>query len=199
MTGSLRYLFIILVLVFPFRGRTGAISWNEIISGNFEPRREQASYQIYLNHIKQIQSRNITPEAAILEDIFHIRAGQDSVATETPDYRLTINSFPYWLEPNIVHLLVFSNSPDWNREELSQATIKTLSEQLPGLFEGCRYQYVIHINMPNNRTVRGLAHTHVFIRNREQADQVFDLIKKLPFSKPDLIPSSWKRKINSQP
>ncbi|MCW7552308.1 hypothetical protein NX722_06525 [Endozoicomonas gorgoniicola] len=66
-----------------------------------------------------------------------------------------------------------------------------MGTQLPALFNESCYGYVIHINVPENRTVKRLAHTHIFIHNSDQNRQVFNLIQHIPFSRPGLIPPGW--------
>ena len=192
MINHLNKIFVVLLLVMPVRGRTEAIAWSEILTGEFLPRRDEASYQFYLSHIKQLKSQNKTTEQVILEDVFKIKEGKvQGTAKETPDYRLIVNSFPYWLEENVAHLLVFSNAPNWDKDELNKATINILSEQLPALFNERCYEFSIHINVPEKRTIKGLAHSHVFIRSSNQNNQIYNLIRNIPFSRPGLIPAGW--------
>ena len=147
------------------------------------PRRNLEQSQIYHHHVEEHRKQGRTPEQAILLDIF-----QNSKKDAS---KLVITTFPYWLEDNIVHLLVFINRPNWDQQTLRQTTESLLKHELPDVFDTEYYDFVIHINQPRARSVPGLAHSHIFLRSKKQDGSIYPLVSGLPFSNPNTPPSGW--------
>lgn len=163
------------------------ISWQELTSQNFIPRRSSIGNEQYEKQINDIKMRNLTYEDQILEDVFELDtdAKKNHVKeSKTPRYKLVINSFPFWLEKDIVHLLMFTTTNNWDEKTLKQLTIKQIEEQAPDLLDTKLFEIHIHINNVGHRTVQKLSHTHVFVKSKNEEAIISDVIKNLPYSKP---------------
>ena len=189
------HIFIICMMFSSACAFTAPLSWSELNSPSMLPRRSQEQIAVYQTHLKQHHDQGRGPEESVLVDIFsyspeeakhyrHVSRGKEA--------RLLINTFPYWLEDNIVHLLMFVNSPDWDKENLISQTKQILAEKVPALFNSDLYDYTIRINPPIGRSVPGLAHTHIFIRTKQQSTDILKLVSELEFSKPNTPPVGWK-------
>ena len=173
------------------------ISWSELTAKGFIPRRDVLEEKIYRNHLAHHREKGETPEAAVLTGVFGLPIAEAKNWTAENcqlNFRLVITTFPYWLESNIIHLVLFSTSPKWNTLYLTEKTEEMLQQELPELFASEHYEYAIHINPPNHRSVKNLAHSHIFIRDRQQDEKIYRLLSGLPFSKPDTPPSTWPLK-----
>ncbi|MCL6271580.1 DUF3605 domain-containing protein [Sansalvadorimonas sp. 2012CJ34-2] len=172
------------------------ISWQELISPEFTPRRTPEQLNYYRNHLKTHRDLGFSPEVTALMGIFGLTAeqAQKCVTNGCPqEYRLAITTFPFWLETDIVHLVAFSNKPDWNRNKLLTGTKELLRKKLPEVFESGHFEYHIYINPPSRRSVRKLAHSHVFMRGVKPGRDIYQLVSRLPFSLPSVPPKSWQQ------
>ena len=192
--GNINNTFIIKILLFTMTATTSfycngtPISWDELRSPTLLLRRDPEMTAHYMAHREQLFARGKTPEQVILMDIFgmseqNAATYNDKKSKET--FKLVLNRFPYWLEKNIAHLLVFSNKSNWHKEHLTAASKQLLSEQLPQVLNKQRYEVFIHVNAPSDRTVKKLGHAHIFIRDNGQPLQIHNLVKKVPSSKPE--------------
>lgn len=175
-------------------GLCSPLTWSELQEPVFTPRRDDEGRQIYLQRLEQLKDLKKAPETAILEDVFGMSPEKAEACSKDPcplQYRLTINSFPYHLEANAVHLLVFSTRNNWDRNTLFRQSESLLIEAIPEITNKSRYDYIIRVNIPKNRTVSGLAHTHIFIRDKSRTPNIHQRIAHLPFSFPHQPPTSW--------
>ena len=165
------------------------ISWEEIISGRQDSRREPASLEFYLQRVDQIRREGKTPEAVIYIEVFGLSNKETEVCLEkgcTLPAKLVINSYPYWLEPGIYQLLLFVSEDNWNDDFLKRAANKALVQTLGELKDKLALEWYVHINDAKKRSVRHLGHAHVFIRANNMEELKKELKKRLPFSNPEL-------------
>ncbi|MCW7553217.1 DUF3605 domain-containing protein [Endozoicomonas gorgoniicola] len=171
------------------------LSWDELTAEEFIPRRDDRETARYKARVAEINNSGRSLESVILEEVFQMDDAMidHCLAQKCPQqYKLVINSFPYWLENDTAHLLLYSNYDNWDREPLIFHSEKQLMEWLPALKSGNGFDSVIRINISKNRTVKGLAHAHIFIRSREGREALIDLISNIPFSSPERIPFVWQ-------
>ena len=171
------------------KGRIHEISWEEITSKNFVPRRSAIGKEQYDRQVNYIKQRRVTFEDQILEDIFNLDTDakkKNAKESENPKYKLVRNSFPYWVEGHIVHLLMFTTTNNWDEKTLKQITLAQIKEQAEGLLDTKLFEIFIHINYGVQRTVKNLSHTHVFVKRKNKEAMASDIINKLPYSKPQI-------------
>ena len=186
-----RIQFFILLLLFLGSSHGDPLTWNEITDPDLIPRRSSLGHEIYQQRKAEIAELGKKPEHMVLEEVFGFSEEQAMYCTKHlcgQEFRLAINSFPYWIEADTVHILLFSNRRDWNESLLIEKSRQLLSQKLPEISQNDRYAFHIHINKPAHRSVRGLAHTHIFIKDKGRPANIHLLVKKLPFSKPGQIP-----------
>ncbi|WP_252179277.1 DUF3605 domain-containing protein [Endozoicomonas sp. 4G] len=169
---------------------SGVITWEEIQSDHFDSRRSPAQLDAYLSYLAQLKQNGVSPETIVLEDIFKLsnqKAQECSDGHCKLDSRLVLNSFPYWLEDGVVHVLMFISSKDWQEQPLHDESKRLLQKNLGELQKKYSLEWQIHVNPPHKRSV-GLAHAHIFLKG-VNSETIADQIKRiLPFSKPGLEP-----------
>ncbi len=162
---------------------SGVITWQEIQSGHIDTRRSPGQLAAYLGYLTQLKLTGKSPETAVLENIFKLskqRALECSDGHCMLESRLALNSFPYWLEDDVVHLLLFISGKDWQEEFLQEESNRLLKKNLGELLSKYSLEWYIHVNPPHKRTVAGLAHAHIFLRSvnsKEIADQVEQILQ----------------------
>ncbi|WOG29745.1 DUF3605 domain-containing protein [Endozoicomonas sp. 8E] len=162
---------------------SGVITWEEIQSGHIDSRRRPVHLAVYLGYLAQLKLSGKSPETAVLENIFKLsnqRALECSDGHCMLESQLVLNSFPYWLEDDVMHLLLFISGKDWQEEYLREESKRLLKKNLGELLSRYSLEWYIHVNPPHKRTVAGLAHAHIFIRSvnsKEIADQVEQILQ----------------------
>ena len=164
-----------------------AISWHQIQSGQLFPGRTTEGQRIYDEYLAELKAQNLSPEFSVYRNIFGMDNQQAAWCVEKgcPDqYRLVTNNYSYWLEDGVYQLLMFSTDPYWSKESLEQKSRELLRLYLPELFSEPAFEWVIHINPPSNRSIKGLAHAHIFLRDKLDApSRLPALINRLSYSK----------------
>lgn len=166
------------------------ITWEEIRSDHLDTRRSPIQQEGYLRYLAQLNQSGKSPETIVLEDIFKLsseRALECSDGHCKLESRLVLNSFPYWLEEDVVHLVMFISGKDWQEKSMRETSERLLKKKLGVLQVKYSLEWQVYVNPPHKRTV-GLAHAHIFLKgvsNEEIADQIKQI---LPFSKPGLEP-----------
>ncbi|WP_252179278.1 DUF3605 domain-containing protein [Endozoicomonas sp. 4G] len=162
---------------------SGVITWEEIQSGHFDTRRSPVQLVAYLGYLSQLKLIRKSPETAVLENVFKLsdqRALECSAGHCALESRLVLNRFPYWLEDDVVHLLLFMSSRDWHEQSLHEESNRLLQKNLGELLSRYSLEWKIHVNPPHKRTVAGLAHAHIFLRSvnsKEMADQIGQILQ----------------------
>jgi len=83
----------------------------------------------------KINTNNLTFES---EDVYYI---------------IKKNDFPYWLEPNIEHFVL------WTSEEFTKEHAgKIIHEKFP------EYDVIYFTNSPDKKSVKGVSHYQIFVR-----------------------------------
>ncbi|MGI9275173.1 MAG: DUF3605 domain-containing protein [Endozoicomonas sp.] len=184
----------IFLLMFLGSSHGDPMTWEEITDPGFIPRRSSLEHEIYQQRKAEIAALGKLPEHIVLEEVFGLSEQQANYCFSHlcgQEFRMVINSFPYWIEANTVHLLLFSNWCDWNEGLLVEMSKQLLREKLPEISRNDRYAVSFRINKPEHRSVKGLAHAHIFIRDKGRPVNIHRRVKSLSFSKPGKIPVSW--------
>ncbi|KEQ17247.1 hypothetical protein GZ78_15585 [Endozoicomonas numazuensis] len=180
----------LLMIFFSAVTRSEEMTWEEIQSDPLDPRRSPIQQEGYLLYLAQLKQSGKSPETTVLEDIFKLspeRARECSDGHCKLKSRLVISSFSYWLERDVVHLLVFVSSKDWQEKFLREESERLLREKLGELQGQYSLEWQVYVNPPHKRTV-GLAHAHIFLKG-VSSEEIADQVKRiLPFSKPGLEP-----------
>ncbi|WP_172806665.1 DUF3605 domain-containing protein [Endozoicomonas arenosclerae] len=182
-------LVILTLLVSPFVVAE-VITWEEIQSDRLDTRRSDTQQEIYLRYLERLRDSKKSPETTVLEDIFRLSSEQAEACRSGDcqlDSRLVINSFPYWLEDDVVHLLVFVANKSWKEGYLISESERLLRAKLSDLKSRYDLQWRIYVNPPHKRTV-GLAHAHIFLKGVDTAEIAEAIKAVIPFSKPGLAP-----------
>ncbi|MRI35418.1 hypothetical protein EOPP23_20880 [Endozoicomonas sp. OPT23] len=167
------------------------ISWEEIRSGHMDSRRQPAALEFYLQRIERIKLQGRNQEEVIYSEVFDLadkkvkKCLADGCSLSP---RLVINSYPYWLDEGIYHLLVFVSEDNWDEAYLKGVAGAVVSEHLGDLKEKLGLEWYIHVNVLEKRSVLHLGHAHVFIRGNDREKVAVELKKRIPFSNPDLQP-----------
>ena len=155
------------LILSPFRVFASPASWEKILSAESLERHPSVDLA-YEKHRASYLINNKTAEMVIFEDVFGLNEQQARQCSQDGcqlGYRLTINRFPYWLEDGIAHLLLFSSEPVWDEAVLKQKSEELLRKHLPDISRHDGVEWSIRINPPRKRTVKGLGHAHIFIRD----------------------------------
>ncbi|MGY0218583.1 hypothetical protein ACWJJH_14550 [Endozoicomonadaceae bacterium StTr2] len=171
-------------------------SWENLHSPDYIRSRTDAVTAHYDHHLDNLRASGKTPEVGVLVTMFGMEdAAAESCAAgkQSNDLqKLTINTFPYWIDDGIVQLLFFTTSFDWDEKNLRHKTEKALLVELPEVADTSQWDILIKINSAVDRTVKGFAHSHIFIRHRSGMPfQTYQLIKDLPFSLKGVPPAGW--------
>ncbi len=165
----------------PLRVFASPASWEKILSA--EPlERHPSVNQAYEKHRTAYLAKKKTAEAVIFEDVFGLDEQQARQCSENGcelRYRLTINRFPYGLEDDIAHLLLFSSQSVWDEAVLKQKSEELLRQHLPDNTQYRGIEWSIRINPPWKRTVKGLGHAHIFIRDTEGTANLIQWVDQL--------------------
>ena len=148
---------------------TEAVTWQQIKSGQLLPVRTADGQRIYDEYLAELKAQNLSPEFSVYQNIFGMDKHKAAWCVEQgcpEQYRLVTNNYGYWLEDGVYQLLMFSTDPVWDREALEQKSEELLKLHFPELFSESGFEWVVHINPPTNRSVKGLAHAHIFLRDR---------------------------------
>lgn len=165
-----------------------SISWHKIQSGRLLPSRTTEGKRIYEQYLAELKAQNLSPEFSVYRNIFGMDKQKAAACIDQgcPDqYRLVTNSYGYWLEDGVYQLLMFSTDPQWDKKTLEQKSEELLKLHVPELFSEPGFEWVVHINPPSHQSVKGLAHAHIFLRDKLDAPSRLPvLIYRLSYSRP---------------
>ncbi len=167
-------------------GNAEPLSWDELKSGNFEPIRDADGARIYAEHVDKLKSKGLSPETVVLEDVFNFT--EANARQQSPQYKLVLNSFPYWVDTGMHHLLLFCSHPKWDEALLKAKSQMLMQEQFGGLMSRPGFEYIIYINPPGKQTVKGLAHAHIFVRNIIEPLTIDKIRALIAYSRPGVYP-----------
>ncbi|WP_299730183.1 DUF3605 domain-containing protein [uncultured Endozoicomonas sp.] len=165
-----------------------ALSWQELETlSPLPPSRSDKTHKSYLDHRERLRAQGLPPEFAVLRNIFGMTEAQALLCIEhgCPNrYELTQNNYGYWLEEGVYQVLMFSTDSEWDDNVLRSKSKELLRQHFPELFEEPGFEWVIYINPPSHRSVTGLAHAHIFLRDRlAEPSRVPAMIERLPCRK----------------
>jgi len=131
------------------------LSWAQLVAAPVEQRipREPSVQRALNRHMRKLAKRGVT-------------AGQHITKTLIQPnelYVLAPNPFPYWLEPNIRHMVLWFN-PAF--EDLGFGSTRTWVEETVRLKMMSVQKIHVVENLPHNRSVPELRHIHVFLLMR---------------------------------
>ncbi|WP_257253266.1 MULTISPECIES: GIG1 family protein [unclassified Endozoicomonas] len=168
---------VLLKVLFSVVTYSGVITWEEIQSDYIDTRRSPVQLMAYLSYLSRLKLSGISPETAVLENVFNLsnqRALECSDGHCVLESQLVFNRYPYWLEDDVVHLLLFMSGKDWQEKSLQEESNGLLKKSLGELVSRYSLEWRIYVNPPHKRSV-GLAHAHIFLKgvnSEEIAHQV---------------------------
>ena len=107
-------------------------------------------------HVEQLYKAHIARVLATFPTMSHYI--RDKVLANTTGLYLTLNKFPYDLEPNVSHFIL------WNPQNapLHHCKYHIHTQFSPTFFNICLRQ-----NLPHQRSVPDIPHYHIFVRRRQ--------------------------------
>jgi len=124
----------------------------------------EENYQIYKKHLI---SKNIDISDYVKHSLFGSKKN-----TVAKIYSLTINSFPYYVEPKIYGYIVWINP----FIELSSKILDNIKKDLSNIFG----EYMMRQNPEATRSVKGVTHFHLFSRvTPEEIKDKLDVLQEV--------------------
>ncbi len=132
----------------------------------------------YREFFSAAQELGITPEKSVLDGFFSlgIKEGEQNLPL---CYCLFSSEYPYWIEDDVAHLLMFASQPIWDAEHLKQMAIKLLSKQIQTICNS-QFEWIVLVNPTELRSIKGLGHAHIFLRDSSENDGISQLLDLLP-------------------
>ena len=139
------------------------LNWNDIKSLmcsppiNTLPRNEEIDIA-YKKHQKCLKDNNISIENHIMSKYF-----KDNTIKEY----FTLNAYPYYLENNIYHYVIWLN-PNYYKNNEDNSFNNIVYKPFIKMIISKKYpknEFIYYENEIKNRSVMGIRHIHVFIKN----------------------------------
>ncbi|CAL9738187.1 N-acetylglucosamine-induced protein 1 [Monosporozyma servazzii] len=201
---------------------TGVITWDEVSQyvqnkELYKLRRSQAETDKYHKHKKNLEIQHISilqyilnklswneKELDQLNDLQFATDEQkiNAVFTKPDLFKTSMNDFPYYYEPNIMHLLVWSKLrlPIYLNDTTEIDMFETEKNQFPDLNPPCKAvidkfldqtlhdkyglipgkDYIWFVNYSNLQSIKAISHVHVLIKWKTEQEKLkmIDILTK---------------------
>lgn len=136
------------------------MNWEYLKQFNYNPPtinllRQKTVQDNYNNHKININVKNINIEDYIINKYFK---------DPNSKYYFTLNTFPYNLEDNIKHYIIWLNPIYYNDKQINFNNIKHI-DFIKSIINVPYDDFIFFENNIQHRSVLGIRHIHVFIKN----------------------------------
>lgn len=87
-------------------------------------------------------------------------------------YIITYNNFPYYLEPDITHLVIWILPPSEGGEISYNTSTFSFKDLEDILHQNNIKEYIYFINYPENKSIKDIEHIHLFLRFPEDVKKI---------------------------